>query len=601
MAKLSYIGREDYLVNYKCNSDIPELVEWFNRQKAVQFDTETNKTDSIVNRKLKVVQFGNLAGDEIFVIQWSYLSDEEKDQVRALLWRHDVLKIIQNASFDYQVFLNEKVVLENVWDTMVMEQCIFAGYDYDLSFFSLATILERRYHLDISKAMQCEFGDDIIDDEKLLYAATDVVHLGRLYQDQFKEMQEEDILQLGNGEYNENEVVLAFADMEYYGVGFDPEPWRANIAKAQPILDKATADMNSILLQDEFLQKGYELEVNSKLKPLTGMAKREFKCSAILQEDTFAINWGSGPQVKGVLAYLFPDMEKSSALEVKKYLLENDPNAPKTNSKGGEMKPSSKEFLNSYINVNSADKFMFLKLFLRKDFKALEAAMIDNFKDQLIEDQILLPKNSVMINWNSANIRLEVFRWFNPEIEDTTAQTVLDNMHVHDFFKAYEQYAFAHSLISKYGENFIAQNVDIDGRVRTRFNTILATGRVSSSKPNMQQIPAKRLPKDRQNDYRNCFIPGIEGWSIVGSDYASQELAIIGTLSEDPVFLDALRTGKDLHSTCAALVYGDKWKEAAEDDCEFYKPNDKGEPSMAKCSCPKHEKLRDGVKAINFG
>lgn len=38
---------------------------------------------------------------------------------------------------------------------------------------------------------------------------------------------------------------------------------------------------------------------------------------------------------------------------------------------------------------------------------------------------------------------------------------------------------------------------------------------------NMQQIPANRLPPDRQNDYRNCFTPGIPGWKIVGSDYAS--------------------------------------------------------------------------------
>ena len=62
----------------------------------------------------------------------------------------------------------------------------------------------------------------------------------------------------------------------------------------------------------------------------------------------------------------------------------------------------------------------------------------------------------------------------------------------------------------------------------------------------MQQIPANALPEDRQNDYRNCFIPGYKDWVVVGADYASQELAVIASLSKDPVFLDALETGKDL-------------------------------------------------------
>lgn len=37
----------------------------------------------------------------------------------------------------------------------------------------------------------------------------------------------------------------------------------------------------------------------------------------------------------------------------------------------------------------------------------------------------------------------------------------------------------------------------------------------------MQQIPANALPEDRQNDYRNCFIPGYKDWVVVGADYAS--------------------------------------------------------------------------------
>ena len=63
---------------------------------------------------------------------------------------------------------------------------------------------------------------------------------------------------------------------------------------------------------------------------------------------------------------------------------------------------------------------------------------------------------------------------------------------------------------------------------------------------NIQQIPKNSLPKDRQKDYRSCFIPGYENWVMVDADYSSAELAILATLSVDEIFLDALSTGKDL-------------------------------------------------------
>lgn len=79
-----------------------------------------------------------------------------------------------------------------------------------------------------------------------------------------------------------------------------------------------------------------------------------------------------------------------------------------------------------------------------------------------------------------------------------------------------------------------------------------------------------------------------------------QELAVIASLSKDPVFLDALETGKDLHSVCAELVYGEEWKNSAEDDCSYYELID-GKPHKQKCKCKKHKKLRNNVKSINFG
>ena len=140
-------------------------------------------------------------------------------------------------------------------------------------------------------------------------------------------------------------------------------------------------------------------------------------------------------------------------------------------------------------------------------------------------------------------------------------------------------------LATSYGKDFF-KFVSSDGKVHTNFNQILDTGRIASSNPNMQQIPAN-------NKFRNCFIAP-DGWCFVSSDYSSQELNVIAFGSKDPVWINALEKGQDLHSVCAELVYGDEWLTSAEDNCVFL-------GRKVKCSCPKHVNLRNNVKAINFG
>ena len=107
-------------------------------------------------------------------------------------------------------------------------------------------------------------------------------------------------------------------------------------------------------------------------------------------------------------------------------------------------------------------------------------------------------------------------------------------------------------LANAYGTKFF-NYVNCDGKVHTNFSQILDTGRVSSSKPNMQQIPS-------DNTFRNCSLPRKPGWVFVSSDYSSQELNVIAYGSQDPVWLDALEKGMDLHGVCADLVFEDKWR-----------------------------------------
>tara|TARA_R110002074_G_scaffold104413_1_gene225430 strand:+ start:3522 stop:5264 length:1743 start_codon:yes stop_codon:yes gene_type:complete len=189
------------------------------------------------------------------------------------------------------------------------------------------------------------------------------------------------------------------------------------------------------------------------------------------------------------------------------------------------------------------------------------------------------------IKWSSPLQMLALFKHLIPKLEDVNSKNINKHKYKHPIIKSYIRYKELSKLANAYGINFF-KYVNSDGRVHTNFSQILDTGRVSSSEPNMQQIPAN-------NKYRNCFIAP-KGWVFVSSDYSSQELNVIAFGSKDPVFLEALEKGQDLHSVCADLVFQDAWIDAAEDKCAYMH-------NKSKCSCPKHKEMRTKVKTINFG
>jgi DNA polymerase-1 len=91
------------------------------------------------------------------------------------------------------------------------------------------------------------------------------------------------------------------------------------------------------------------------------------------------------------------------------------------------------------------------------------------------------------------------------------------------------------------------------GRIHTSFNqTGAATGRLSSSNPNLQNIPIKT---ELGREIRAAFIPR-EGWKLVVADYSQIELRLLAHMSQDPVLLNAFRQGEDIHTRTAAEVMG---------------------------------------------
>lgn len=92
-----------------------------------------------------------------------------------------------------------------------------------------------------------------------------------------------------------------------------------------------------------------------------------------------------------------------------------------------------------------------------------------------------------------------------------------------------------------------------DGRLHTSFNqTVASTGRLSSSDPNLQNIPIRR---ELGRDIRRGFVPRA-GWYLMAADYSQIELRLLAHLSGDGLFVEAFRAGGDIHRQTASIIFG---------------------------------------------
>ena len=94
------------------------------------------------------------------------------------------------------------------------------------------------------------------------------------------------------------------------------------------------------------------------------------------------------------------------------------------------------------------------------------------------------------------------------------------------------------------------------GRVHTSYaQAVAVTGRLSSTNPNLQNIPIRT---ERGREIRKAFIPREPGRILVSADYSQIELRIVAAISGDPNMCEAFKLGKDIHTATAAKVYGIK-------------------------------------------
>jgi DNA polymerase-1 len=157
----------------------------------------------------------------------------------------------------------------------------------------------------------------------------------------------------------------------------------------------------------------------------------------------------------------------------------------------------------------------------------------------------------------------------------STASDVLTGLQSdHPIAEYVLQYRELSKLKSTYADALLDMVNPETGRVLCSFNqTVTATGRLSSSDPNLQNIPVRTALGRR---IRKAFVAGREDMSLLGADYSQVELRVMAHCSGDPSLTRAFREGRDIHRFVAAQIHGVEEQEVT--------------PEM-----------RQQAKAVNFG
>jgi DNA polymerase I len=145
----------------------------------------------------------------------------------------------------------------------------------------------------------------------------------------------------------------------------------------------------------------------------------------------------------------------------------------------------------------------------------------------------------------------------------STSVEVLQELASHGF--AVPQLILQHRELHKLKSTYIdalPQLVAADGRVHTSFNqAVAATGRLSSSDPNLQNIPIRT---EQGREIRKAFIAD-EGQMLISADYSQVELRILAHISQDESLIDTFRRGADIHRATAAKMFGISEEELTHD------------------------------------
>lgn len=232
-ANIELYGSEDYQV-----STVEECLNYFQNHEFIAVDTETQGRDCHSKRILSL-QLGD--SENQFVIDVRSINILH---FKPLLETKNLL--LHNAKFDYKFLKKAGIQIEHIYDTMLAECVLFAGFEkYD---YGLDKVVYRYCKVVLDKSTRGEFfmlKDQPFSTDQILYASRDVRYLHTVREKQLETAEKYDLVYCIN---LENEVVKSLADIEYNGMGFDKERWLQNAESYEEQLKRITEELDTLVL-----------------------------------------------------------------------------------------------------------------------------------------------------------------------------------------------------------------------------------------------------------------------------------------------------------------------------------------------------------------
>lgn len=386
--------------------------------------------------KIVMLQIGDL--ERQFVIDYRTINIE---LLLPLLNNPDITIVGQNIKFEYlHILHNEGIRINNLYDTMIVEQILFNGLNPDASLKGLNT---KYLNIEVNKNTRLEFltiEDKPFTEKQIIYGAEDILYPLKIRYFQLLDAGKRDVLNCISLEMLFIEVL---GDIEYKGMYFDKEIWTGTYNKNLIELNILHKELDDYVINtypnSKFIEVQYDL-FDTTVKT--------------------NVKWSSSKQVIALFRYLGICPEEVS----------------KTTNK-----------LSYTVNG-----------------KVLQASL------------------------NTINLEASIDK--------------------KELIKKYLNYKKKEQSCTTFGTPFFKYINPITNRLHSSYKQILNTGRISSSNPNLQNIPAEK-------GFRSAFSCA-DGWKIVNADYSGQEQIILANKSMDQDLLHFYTQDLgDMHSYIASKIF----------------------------------------------
>ena len=408
--------------------------------------------------------------------------------------------VIHNALFDL-VFLCRKYDLpfpDDVFDTMLAEQVLTAGLPLSAS---LEETLPRRLGIRLDKSLQLSFQNGQgLSAEQIAYAENDVRHLIRLAQIQERLLAENQLLRVWRIEREAQPVMWTMAAR---GIRIDVDGLADLHERYSRELVELTESLSLVLSEHvEWLRLAKYEEQVQRLADWTAQLAAE--------RERLEREWEDRVLGKGVGTEIIPWEDRFS-----------DP----TRGKGGEPKGKDRYVREALKKWRSEHP--------RPPKPKLDISPIDLDSPEQLRSAL-----SSFLGREVADVRAGTLKSLFSELDGERLALLRNLLRWKQVAKVVQ--AFTSKLPAYLGS---------DGRLRANFRQIgTATGRPSSSRPNLLQMP-------NTHEFRRLFVPE-PGNLMVVADFSQAELRICAELSQDPNMVRAFREGLDLHRSTASLIFG---------------------------------------------